>query len=102
KPRPPVPSSSRICPMKASDVRVPLLLTILVLSAAPLVAAFYLLDHTLGTSLKLGFNPQVLRVLDQSAEQLRTLGRIDAEHRDSYRAQFEDVQQLKQIYNNPR
>lgn len=88
--------------MKASDVRIPLLLTILVLSAAPLVAAFYLLDHTLGTSLKLGFNPQVLRVLDQSAEQLRTLGRIDAAHRDSYREQFEDVQQLKQIYSNPR
>lgn len=87
--------------MRAGDVRIPLFLTILVLSAAPLVAALFLLDHTLDTSLKLGFNPQVLRVLDQSSEHLRALGRLDTEHRDSYRAEFEDVQSLKQIYSNP-
>jgi signal transduction histidine kinase len=87
--------------MKASDVRIPLFLTILVMSAAPLLAAFYLLDQTLATSLNLGFNPQVVRVLDQSSEHLRTLGRIDAEHRDAYRARFEEVQNLKQVYSNP-
>lgn len=88
--------------MKAGDVRIPLFLTILVMSAAPLLAAFYLLDQTLTTSLNLGFNPQVVRVLDQSSEQLRTLGRIDAEHRDAYRSRFEEVQNLKQVYSNPK
>jgi nitrogen fixation/metabolism regulation signal transduction histidine kinase len=87
--------------MKAGDVRIPLFLTILVMSAAPLLAAFYLLDQTLKTSLNLGFNPQVVRVLDQSSEHLRTLGRLDADHRDAYRAHFEEVQNLKQVYSNP-
>ena len=87
--------------MKAGDVRIPLFLTILVMSAAPLLAAFYLLDHALETSLNLGFNPQVVRVLDQSSEHLRALGRLDPENRDRYRAQFEEVQNLKQVYSNP-
>ncbi|WP_129648959.1 sensor histidine kinase [Peristeroidobacter agariperforans] len=87
--------------MKAGDVRIPLFLTILVMSAAPLLAAFYLLDQTLATSLNLGFNPQVVRVLDRSSEHLRTLGRLDAEHRDAYRAHFEEVQSLKQVYSDP-
>jgi signal transduction histidine kinase len=87
--------------MQAGDVRIPLFITILVMSAAPLLAAFYLLDHTLETSLNLGFNPQVVRVLDQSSEHLRALGRLDPENRDRYRAQFEEVQNLKQVYSNP-
>lgn len=87
--------------MKAGDVRIPLFLTIFVMSAAPLLAAFYLLDQSLKTSLNLGFNPQVVRVLDQSSEHLRTLGRLDADHRDAYRVHFEEVQNLKQVYSNP-
>lgn len=87
--------------MKAGDVRIPLFLTILVMSAAPLLAAFYLLDHTLETSLNLGFNSQMVRVLDETSKNLRTLGRLDAEHRDTYRAQFQEVQNLKQVYSNP-
>jgi signal transduction histidine kinase len=87
--------------MKAGDVRIPLFLTVLVMSAAPLLAAFYLLDHTLETSLNLGFNPQVVHVLEEGSENLRTLGRLDAENRDAYRAQFEQVQRIKQVYSNP-
>ena len=87
--------------MKASDVRIPLFLTVLVLSAAPLLAALYLLDHALETSLQLGFNPQVTRTLDAASDNLRTLGRIDATNRDTYRAQFENMQRLKQVYSNP-
>lgn len=87
--------------MKAGDIRIPLFLTILVMSAAPLFAAFYLLDQALNTSLNLGFNPQVVRVLDQSSEHLRKLGRLDAGQRATYRAHFEEVQNLKQVYSNP-
>jgi nitrogen fixation/metabolism regulation signal transduction histidine kinase len=87
--------------MKAGDVRVPLFLAILVLSAVPLVTAFYLLDRALDTSLKLGFNPQVVRALDEASQHLRTLGHMDSEHRDAYRAQFEELQRLKQVYSNP-
>ena len=58
------------------DVRVgPLLtLTIFVMAALPLAAAFYLLQDALRTSLNLGFNPQIVRALDNSSTNLRTLG----------------------------
>ena len=51
-------------------VRVGLLLTvtILVMAVAPLITAFYLLEDALRTSLNLGFNPQIVRMLDTSAE----------------------------------
>jgi len=88
--------------MKAGDVRIPLFLTIILMSAAPLLAASYLLDQTLETSLNLGFNAQVVRILDQASANLRTLGRVDADHRDEYRAQFEQVRKLQQIYSNPQ
>ena len=58
------------------NVRVGLLLTvtIFVMAVIPLLAAFYLLENALRTSLDLGFNPQIVRVLDTSAENLRELG----------------------------
>lgn len=87
--------------MKATDVSVPLFLTILIMSAAPLIAAFYLLDHSLRTSLNLGFNPQVVQVLEQASENLRALGKLDAANRSTYRAQFEELQSLKHVYGNP-
>lgn len=87
--------------MKAGDVRISLFLTILVMSAVPLITAFYLFDGALETSLKLGFNSQVVRALDGASQHLRTLGRMDSEHRDAYRAQFDELQKLKQVYSNP-
>lgn len=88
--------------MKVTDVRVPLFLTILIMSAAPLIAAFYLLDHSVRTSLNLGFNPQVVQVLDQASENLRTLGKLDTDHRGTYHAQFEELQNLRHVYSNPK
>ena len=85
------------------DVRVGLLLTvtIFVMAAMPLAAAFYLLQDALRTSLNLGFNPQVVRALENSSDNLRTLGRLDAENRPQYRAQFDEVEELKQVYSEP-
>ncbi len=85
------------------DVRVGLLLTvaIMVMAAAPLFTSFYLLEDALRTSLNLGFNPQVMRALDNSADNLRTLNRLDSANSAGYRAQFDQVQELKQIYSEP-
>lgn len=85
------------------DIRIPLLLniTILVMTVTPLLVSFYLLDDALRTSLNLGFNPQVVRALERSADNLRALGRLDGEHAAEYRAQFDEVQELKQIYSEP-
>jgi len=87
-----------------NGARVGLLLTvsILVMAAAPLVASLYLLDNALRTSLDLGFNPQVVRTLDASAENLRTLARLDPEHASEYRAEFERLHQLRQVYSDPQ
>ena len=86
------------------DVRVGLLLTvtIFVMAAMPLAVAFYLLQGALRTSLDLGFNPQVVRSLENSSDNLRTLGRLDEPNRGRYRAQFDEVEELKQVYSNPQ
>jgi len=85
------------------DVRVGLLLTvaIMVMAVAPLLTAFYLLEDALRTSLNLGFNPQVVRALDDSAKNLRTLNRLDPANGAGYRTQFDQVQELKQVYSEP-
>jgi signal transduction histidine kinase len=85
------------------DVRVGLLLAvaIMVMAAAPLFTAFYLLENALRTSLDLGFNPQVVRALDRTTEDLRTLNRLDPANGERYREQFDEVQELKQIYSEP-
>ena len=86
------------------DVRVGLLLTltIFVMAAIPLAAAFYLLQDALRTSLNLGFNPQIVRALESSSDNLRTLGRLDEANRAQYRAQFVEVEELKLVYSDPQ
>jgi signal transduction histidine kinase len=85
------------------DVRVGLLLTvtIFVMAVIPLAAAFYLLQGALRTSLNLGFNPQIVRALDNASSNLRTLGSLDEANRAQYRAQFEEIEELEQVYSDP-
>ena len=85
------------------DTRVGLLLTvaIMVMAVAPLITAFYLLENALRTSLNLGFNPQIVSTLDKTSDNLRTLGKLDPENSANYRAEFEKVQELKQVYSEP-
>ncbi len=86
------------------DIRVGLLLTvtIFVMAAMPMAAAFYLLQDSLRTSLNLGFNQQIVRTLENSSANLRTLGQLDAANRARYRAQFDEVEELKQVYSDPQ
>jgi signal transduction histidine kinase len=78
-----------------------LTVTIFVMAAIPLTAAFLLLQDALRTSLNLGFNPQIVRALDDSSNNLRALGRLDEANRAQYRAQFDEVEELKQVYSDP-
>jgi signal transduction histidine kinase len=71
------------------------------MAVAPLIAAFYLLEDSLETSLNLGFNEPVVHALDAAAMNLRRLGKLDAENSAHYRSQFEALDDLKQIYANP-
>lgn len=82
-------------------VRLLLFLAIFIVSALPLLAALHLLDNALKTSLSLGFNAQVTQALEDGAENLKTLRRLDPEHQAAYRQQFESLQQLHQIYSDP-
>jgi len=83
------------------NVRTLLLLSILVTAAVPLLASLYLLDRAVQTSLNLGFSPHVSRALEDASENLRTLGRLDADQRETYREQFDEVERLKHVYANP-
>jgi signal transduction histidine kinase len=76
-----------------------LLLAIVVATLAPLVASFYFMDRALQTSLNLGFNPQIMQALEDESRNLRTLRDIDPEKRDVYRRQFEQVEELRQVYS---
>ncbi len=79
-----------------------LFVALLVMAAVPLAAAFNMLESTLQTSLRLGFNAEVVQVLEHSSSNLRTLGKLDPSHEEQYRSQFEDVERLKRIYLAPQ
>jgi signal transduction histidine kinase len=87
--------------MQNHRVGASLFLTVLVLTAMPLIAAFYLLDDTLQTSLNLGFNQQVLRALEAGTENLKTLRDLDPQRHEHYRNQFAELEELKYVYSNP-
>jgi signal transduction histidine kinase len=88
--------------MSSGRMKLLLFLSIFVLCAVPMAAAFYFVDDALQKSLDLGFNPQVVRALDLSAEDLKRLKALDASHDAEYRAQFEEIENLKQIYEQPQ
>jgi signal transduction histidine kinase len=87
-----------------SDHRMKLLLftAIFIVAAVPIAAAFYLVDDALQRSLNLGFNPPVLRSLDVSAKNLKTLKRIDPVNEPEYRSEFDEIQNLAKIYAQPQ
>jgi signal transduction histidine kinase len=87
--------------MKLDPVRVQLFLAILIMAALPLVAAFYLLTTSLQTSLNLGFNSAVVQSLDDSAQNLKALKRLDPEGQERYREQFGRVERLQRVYSQP-
>jgi signal transduction histidine kinase len=88
--------------MKTVRVGLLLTVTIFVMAVIPLAASFYLLQDALSTSLNLGFNPQIVRALADSSTNLRILGRVDPSKRAQYRAQFDAVEELKQVYSDPQ
>jgi signal transduction histidine kinase len=90
---------SQARPMTDRRVAALLLLAIVIATLTPLLAAFYLLDRTLQTSLDLGFNAQVVTALENESRNLRTLRDLDPARRDSYRQQFEQVEELRQVYS---
>jgi signal transduction histidine kinase len=79
-----------------------LFLAIFVVCAVPIAAAFYLADDALQRSLNLGFNPQIVRSLDISARNLKTLKRMDPTNALEYRAEFEEIQDLTRVYAQPQ
>ncbi len=44
----------------------------------------------------------MVRALDRASDNLRALGKLDADNRGSYRAQFEELQDLRHVYENPK
>ena len=87
--------------MKQTRVGLLLTVAIFVMATIPLAAAFYLLQDSLRTSLNLGFNAQIARTLENASDNLRALGRLDEANRETYRAQFDELQELRQVYSEP-
>jgi len=87
--------------MKRADVALLLTASILVMAITPMLAAYYLLEDSLRTSLNLGFNPGIERALQDSADNLRALGKLDPQHAAGYRARFDQITALQQVYSDP-
>jgi signal transduction histidine kinase len=87
--------------MSEHGVKRLLFLAILVVSVLPLLAALYLLDSSLQTSLNLGFNAQVARAFEEGSQNLKTLRTLDPERQALYRRQFDSLQELRHVYSNP-
>lgn len=87
--------------MSDRKVKLLLFLTILIVSVLPLLAALYLLDRSLQTSLNLGFNPQVAAALEDSSRNLLTLKNLDPQRQSEYRQQFERIERLRHVYAQP-
>lgn len=67
----------------------------------PLVGVFYFLNESVNTSLNLGFNSQLTRVLDLNSKQLKALKKWDPQNSEEYKKQFEDLENLRFVYANP-
>ena len=87
--------------MSDRSIKLLLFLTVLVVSVLPLLAAMYFLDRSLQTSLNLGFNPHISRVLEDSSQNLLTLRSLDPQRQSEYRKQFETIEQLRHVYAEP-
>ena len=87
--------------MDDSRVKALLLATILVMTTVPAVTAVYFLDRALQTSLNLGFNARIEWALDQDASHLKTLRHFDPARDADYRREFDQIQDLRQIYSEP-
>ena len=88
--------------MSHSSIRPLLVLTIFVVAAVPLAAAFYFADRALQTSLDLGFNPSIRQSLQESAENLKALKNLDPARQDRYRLEFQSAERLMRIYSSPQ
>jgi signal transduction histidine kinase len=86
--------------MRSRQVKLLLFLAILIMTVLPMLAALYFLDRSLQTSLDLGFNPQIERVLENESNNLKMLRDLDPANRDRYRTQFETVEELRQVYGD--
>jgi signal transduction histidine kinase len=87
--------------VKDRRVKVLLFLTIMIMAVLPLTAAFYFLNHALGTSLDLGFNPSIVRALESSSRNLKTLKHLDPGGEDRYKGEFEVSEHLRRVYSSP-
>jgi signal transduction histidine kinase len=87
--------------MSDRKVKLLLFLTIVIVSVLPLLAALYLLDRSLQTSLNLGFNPQVTAALEDSSRNLLALKSFDPARQAEYRQQFERIEKLRHVYAQP-
>jgi len=86
--------------VKLSKVNLLLFISIMVMAVTPLLVSLYFVDNALQTSLNLGFNSQISRVLDDHATNLKALGHLDTANQDKYRQQFEETQNLRTVYES--
>ena len=73
---------------------------ILVMTVIPLAGAVYFVDRVLETSLNLGFNSQIMVTLNDASANVKKLGHLDPQHQSQYRQQFQQIEELRDVYGS--
>jgi len=87
--------------LKNNKIKILLIVTLLVMTILPVIATKYFFDKSLTTTLNLGFSYKVSDALNNSADNLKRLKKLDAVNEKHYREQFDQVQGVLQVYNEP-
>lgn len=86
---------------RAAAVSLLLFMTLATMTLLPLGGVFYFLEQTLETNYNLTFNQQVRAALQTATTNLKTLKKLDAANEPHYRQQFEALQTLNLVYQDP-
>lgn len=76
-------------------------MTILTLSASSFLVSYLLIDEILTSSIRLGINQKTGHLLSDYQKVLKKLKVVDPENKDSYKAQFYEIQEAMVVYQNP-
>lgn len=87
--------------MKNKTIDAYLIGAILMLSVAPLVASYWLLDEVLGSATSLLVKPESQRLLESYRDDLKTLRKLDPQQEQDYKTRFMQASDELVIYQQP-
>ncbi len=77
-----------------------LILTLSITGLLPLLASYFVMDDILSSQQRIYLNQNISQTLTSFENNLKKLSKLDPQSKDSYRLEFEKVQNLKLLYGD--